>query len=473
MFTLGRFSGVKGPGLIIVMPYVQQMVRIDLRTVVLDVPSQDVISRDNVSVKVNAVLYFRVVDADRAVIQVENFLLATSQLAQTTLRSVLGKHTLDEMLSERDRLNSDIQEILDAQTETGASRSPSVEIKQVDLNETMVRAIGRQAEAERLRRAKIINAEGEQQAAGEAGRGGADAVGHAGRDAVALPRHADRDRRRQELDHRLPLPDRPGEGDRRAGGAAVQGGLTPPRAGAKPPRNDRERRRTMGETFWLDGTWTDTPAAADRAGGPCVLAGLRHLRRRPRLPPPGARPRPALPPRRGLGQGTSGSAAASTAEEIQRAGHRGRQAFPPGRRDLHQAGVLRRRAGHHVSVTETRFVLHLFEAPLPGPGRASPPPCRRCAVRRRRPRRRLAKASCLYPNSDRATREARSRGFDEALMLDPWDNVAEFAFANVMIAQERQGADAARQRHLPRRHHPPPRARRCSTTPASRPARRR
>ena len=165
MFTLGRFTGVKGPGLIFVIPYLQQIVRVDLRTVVLDVPSQDVISRDNVSVKVNAVLYFRVVDADRAVIQVENFLHATSQLAQTTLRSVLGKHTLDEMLAERDRLNSDIQEILDAQTETWGIKVTSVEIKQVDLNETMVRAIGRQAEAERLRRAKIINAEGEQQAA--------------------------------------------------------------------------------------------------------------------------------------------------------------------------------------------------------------------------------------------------------------------------------------------------------------------
>lgn len=165
MFTLGRFTGVKGPGLIFVMPYLQQMVRVDLRTVVLDVPSQDVISRDNVSVKVNAVLYFRVVDADRAIIQVENFLLATSQLAQTTLRSVLGKHTLDEMLAERDRLNSDIQEILDTQTETWGIKVSSVEIKQVDLNETMVRAIGRQAEAERLRRAKVINAEGEQQAA--------------------------------------------------------------------------------------------------------------------------------------------------------------------------------------------------------------------------------------------------------------------------------------------------------------------
>jgi regulator of protease activity HflC (stomatin/prohibitin superfamily) len=165
VFTFGRFTGVKGPGLILLVPYVQQMVRIDLRTVVLDVPSQDVISRDNVSVKVNAVLYFRVVDADKAVIRIENFLQATSQLAQTTLRSVLGKHTLDEMLGERDRLNADIQEILDRQTEPWGVKVSNVEIKQVDLDHSMIRAIARQAEAERIRRAKIINAEGEQQAA--------------------------------------------------------------------------------------------------------------------------------------------------------------------------------------------------------------------------------------------------------------------------------------------------------------------
>jgi regulator of protease activity HflC (stomatin/prohibitin superfamily) len=165
VFTLGRFSGVKGPGLFLLVPFLQRMVRVDLRTVVLDVPSQDVISIDNVSVKVNAVLYFRVVDADKSVIQVQNFLQATSQLAQTTLRSVLGKHTLDEMLAERDRLNSGIQEILDTQTEIWGIKVSAVEIKQVDLNESMVRAIGRQAEAERLRRAKIINSEGEQQAA--------------------------------------------------------------------------------------------------------------------------------------------------------------------------------------------------------------------------------------------------------------------------------------------------------------------
>jgi regulator of protease activity HflC (stomatin/prohibitin superfamily) len=165
VFTFGRFTGVKGPGLILLVPYAQQMVRIDLRTVVLDVPSQDVISRDNVSVKVSAVLYFRVVDADKAVIQIENFSQATSQLAQTTLRSVLGKHMLDEMLSERDKLNAAIQEILDTQTEAWGVKVTNVEIKQVDLDHSMVRAIARQAEAERLRRAKIINAEGEQQAA--------------------------------------------------------------------------------------------------------------------------------------------------------------------------------------------------------------------------------------------------------------------------------------------------------------------
>jgi regulator of protease activity HflC (stomatin/prohibitin superfamily) len=165
VFTFGRFTGVKGPGLILLVPFAQQMVRIDLRTVVQDVPSQDVISRDNVSVKVNAVLYFRVVDADKAVIGIENFLQATSQLAQTTLRSVLGKHTLDEMLAERNKLNADIQEILDVQTEAWGVKVTNVEIKQVDLDHSMVRAIGRQAEAERIRRAKIINAEGEQQAA--------------------------------------------------------------------------------------------------------------------------------------------------------------------------------------------------------------------------------------------------------------------------------------------------------------------
>ena len=165
IFTLGRFTGVKGPGLIILIPFVQQMVRVDLRVVVQDVPPQDVISRDNVSVKVNAVLYFRIVDPERAIIRVEDFMAATSQLAQTTLRSVLGKHELDEMLAERDRLNSDIQEILDQQTDAWGIKVTNVEIKHVDLNESMIRAIAKQAEAERLRRAKVINAEGEQQAA--------------------------------------------------------------------------------------------------------------------------------------------------------------------------------------------------------------------------------------------------------------------------------------------------------------------
>jgi len=165
VFTLGRFTGVKGPGLIILIPFVQQMVRVDLRVVVEDVPPQDVISRDNVSVKVNAVLYFRIVDPERAIIKVADFMAATSQLAQTTLRSVLGKHDLDEMLAERDKLNSDIQEILDKQTDAWGIKVANVEIKHIDLNESMIRAIAKQAEAERLRRAKVINAEGEQQAA--------------------------------------------------------------------------------------------------------------------------------------------------------------------------------------------------------------------------------------------------------------------------------------------------------------------
>jgi regulator of protease activity HflC (stomatin/prohibitin superfamily) len=164
VFQLGRFWSVKGPGLVILIPGIQQMVRVDLRVVVMDVPSQDVISRDNVTLKVNAVLYFRVVDPQKAVIQVENFLAATSQLAQTTLRAVLGKHALDEMLSERERLNLDLQKILDSQTDAWGIKVANVEIKHVDLNESMIRAIARQAEAERERRAKVIHAEGELQA---------------------------------------------------------------------------------------------------------------------------------------------------------------------------------------------------------------------------------------------------------------------------------------------------------------------
>lgn len=164
VFQLGRFWAVKGPGLVIVIPVLQQMVRVDLRTIVHDVPTQDVISRDNVSVKVNAVIYFRVVDPDKAIIQVANYLEATSQLAQTTLRAVLGKHELDEMLAERERLNLDIQQVLDAQTDAWGIKVANVEIKHVDLDESMIRAIARQAEAERERRAKIIHAEGEMQA---------------------------------------------------------------------------------------------------------------------------------------------------------------------------------------------------------------------------------------------------------------------------------------------------------------------
>jgi len=165
IFLLGRFWKVKGPGFIIVIPLIQQMVRVDLRTVVMDVPSQDVISRDNVSVHVNAVVYFRVVDPEKAIIQVENCFEATSQLAQTTLRSVLGQHELDEMLAERERLNADIQNVLDQQTDAWGIKVSNVELKHVDLDESMIRAIAKQAEAERTRRAKVIHAEGEMQAA--------------------------------------------------------------------------------------------------------------------------------------------------------------------------------------------------------------------------------------------------------------------------------------------------------------------
>jgi regulator of protease activity HflC (stomatin/prohibitin superfamily) len=165
VFQLGRFWKIKGPGLVLVIPGIQQMVRVDLRVVTMDVPPQDVISRDNVSVKVNAVVFFRVIDPGKAIINVENFLQATSQLAQTTLRVVLGKHELDEMLAERERLNIDVQRILDAQTDGWGIKVTNVEIKHIDLNETMIRAIARQAEAERERRAKVIHADGEKQAA--------------------------------------------------------------------------------------------------------------------------------------------------------------------------------------------------------------------------------------------------------------------------------------------------------------------
>lgn len=164
VFFLGRYQGIKGPGLILIIPGIQQTVRVDLRTLVMDVPSQDVISRDNVSVKVNAVIYFRVINPDKAIIQVENYTMATSQLAQTTLRSVLGHHELDEMLSERDKLNADIQQILDKQTDAWGIKVANVEIKHIDLDESVIRAMARQAEAERERRAKVIHADGELQA---------------------------------------------------------------------------------------------------------------------------------------------------------------------------------------------------------------------------------------------------------------------------------------------------------------------
>ena len=167
IFTLGRFTGIRGPGLIFVIPIVQLMTRVDLRTIVLDVPKQDVISRDNVSVKVNAVVYFRIVDPAKAIIQVANPFEATSQLAQTTLRSVLGQHELDEMLSQREKLNADVQQILDSSTDIWGIKVSHVEIKHVDLDESMIRAMARQAEAERTRRAKVIHAEGEKQAAAQ------------------------------------------------------------------------------------------------------------------------------------------------------------------------------------------------------------------------------------------------------------------------------------------------------------------
>jgi len=165
VFMLGRFYKVKGPGLVIIIPVVQQMVRVDLRTLVMDVPSQDLITKDNVSVKVNAVLYFRVVDPEKAIINVEYYMEATGQLAQTTLRSVLGQHELDELLAERERMNSDIQKILDQQTDQWGIKVANVEIKHVDIDESMIRAIAKQAEAERERRAKVIHAQGEQEAA--------------------------------------------------------------------------------------------------------------------------------------------------------------------------------------------------------------------------------------------------------------------------------------------------------------------
>ena len=204
VFFLGRFYAVKGPGLIILIPIVQQMVKLDLRTVVLDVPSQDLITRDNVSVKVNAVLYFRVVDPERAIINVEDYMEATGQLAQTTLRSVLGQHELDALLSERDKLNVDLQKILDQQTDQWGIKVANVEIKHVDINESMIRAIAKQAEAERERRAKVIHAEGEFQASQKLVDAAAPTGDAADVDAAALSADAGRDRRRKELDGGVP-----------------------------------------------------------------------------------------------------------------------------------------------------------------------------------------------------------------------------------------------------------------------------
>ena len=208
VFMLGRLWRVKGPGLVIVIPFIQQMVRVDLRTRVLDVPPQDVISRDNVSVRVNAVVYFRVIDPEKAIIQVEYFNEATSQLAQTTLRSVLGQHDLDEMLAERAKLNADIQHILDEQTDAWGIKVANVELKHVDLNETMVRAIAKQAEAERIRRAKVIDAEGELQAAEKIAQAGADPCAAAGGDAASLSHRLAEHRRRALVHDRVSDPDR-------------------------------------------------------------------------------------------------------------------------------------------------------------------------------------------------------------------------------------------------------------------------
>ena len=201
---LGRFTGIKGPGLVLIFPVVQKMRRVDLRVIVLNVPKQDVITRDNVSVKVNAVVYFRIVDPGKAIIQVANAFDATSQVAQTTLRSVVGQHEMDDLLAQRDKLNVDLQRILDQATEAWGIKVSTVEIKDVDLDETMIRAMAKQAEAERTRRAKIIHAEGEAQAAQQLVAGGAGAGAAAERPAAALPADARRHRARAHADHRLP-----------------------------------------------------------------------------------------------------------------------------------------------------------------------------------------------------------------------------------------------------------------------------
>ena len=224
VFMLGRLWKVKGPGLILIIPFVQQMVRVDLRTRVLDVEPQDVISRDNVSVRVSAVVYYRVIDPEKAIVQVEFFNEATSQLAQTTLRSVLGHHELDEILSERTKLNSDIQRILDEQTYAWGVKVANVEIKQVDINENMIRAIAKQAEAERIRRAKVIDAEGEFQAAQRLADAGAIFAAAARSDAIALSGRAAEYRRRTLLDDRVAAADEPARQTQELSGLEWSGG---------------------------------------------------------------------------------------------------------------------------------------------------------------------------------------------------------------------------------------------------------
>ncbi len=226
MFTLGRFTGIQGPGVILLWPVIQRMSKVDLRVIVLNVPKQDVITRDNVSVKVNAVVYFRVVDPGRAIIQVANAWEATSQVAQTTLRSVLGQHEMDDLLSQRDKLNADIQRILDQATEAWGIKVANVEIKDVDLDETMIRAMARQAEAERNRRAKVINAEGEKQAAQTLAEA-AQLLGPAAeRAAAALPADAGGHLARQDFADHFPAAARsPAAADGCIGaGAAAQSG---------------------------------------------------------------------------------------------------------------------------------------------------------------------------------------------------------------------------------------------------------
>ena len=232
IFRLGRLIAQKGPGLILLIPFIDRMVRIDLRTVTLNIPPQEVITRDNVTVRVNAVAYFRVIDPNKAIIEVENYLLATSQIAQTTLRSVLGKAELDALLSERERLNDELQQIIDEQTEPWGIKVTTVEVKDVEMPADMQRAMARQAEAERERRAKIIAAEGEFQAAEKLSQAAEHHRPEPGDAPAALPADADRDRRRQQHDDRLPAADRPDQAVRRAARGAERAGASEPAAAA-------------------------------------------------------------------------------------------------------------------------------------------------------------------------------------------------------------------------------------------------